>query len=112
MLSFLHQILDTGGHDEDSDTDSSTADNEDEPTHVDTPLSPTFTDMDEQARCETLRRYGYRAIMQLADAKCQISKLQELCEEQQQLNAKLQVSCCSTLPCVNTRAALRRGGGG
>lgn len=99
MLSFLHQLMDPAGHDSDSDTDSFTTDTEDDHPQLVTPVSPTFTalnDMDEDTRSETLQRYGYRAIMQLAEARGQISKLQELCEEQQQLNAKLQVSRRST----------------
>lgn len=40
---------------------------------------------------DSLPEYGYRALIQLAEAKNQINQLQELYEEQQKNNIKLQV---------------------
>jgi hypothetical protein len=91
MLSFIHQMFDYSGQD-DFDTDSSSCDSEDETTHPDTPTSPLSPIIADPNNCETLPNYGYRAIMQLAEARCQVTKLQELYDEQQQLNSKLQVS--------------------
>lgn len=51
-------------------------------------LSNSMTDKE-----ATLPQYGYRAMLQLAEAKTQIAQLQELCEEQQTVNTRLQVSC-------------------
>ena len=86
-LAYLKRItLETLGLQEityDDDDDDAAADDADADSDEDTPRTHHEP---------SLPQYGYRAILQLAEAKTQIAQLQDLCEEQQKMNTTLQVS--------------------